>query len=128
VFVCYNQGQLDGALHSLGAVGQAMVIEELLAGPEGSVFAVCDGAHAVPLPAAQDFKRAYDEDEGQNTGGMGSYSPVPDIDADELVERVHRPGLAELAQRREPFVAVLYARLILTGAGPKGLEVNARRG
>jgi len=128
VFVCHTQGELDGALHSLSALGQSIVIEELLEGPEVSVFAVCDGAHAVPLPAAQDFKRAYDEDEGPNTGGMGSYSPVPDIDADELVDLVHRPVLAELAQRREPFVGVLYAGLILTGAGPKVLEFNARLG
>jgi len=128
VFVCRTQEQLDEALHALSALAQPIVIEELLEGPEVSVFALCDGVNAIALPSAKDFKRAFDGDEGPNTGGMGSYSPVPDVHAEELVDVVHRPVLAELAQRREPFIGVLFAGLMLTEAGPKVLEFNARFG
>ena len=128
VFVCRTQDELDAALHSLSALGQPIVIEELLEGHEVSAFALCDGLNAIALPPAKDFKRAYDDDQGPNTGGMGAYSPVPEVDAEELLDIVHRPVLAELAQRREPFIGVLYAGLMLTDAGPKVLEFNARLG
>jgi phosphoribosylamine--glycine ligase len=107
------------------------VIEELLEGEEVSVFALCDGRNAVPLPAAQDFKRIGDGDTGPNTGGMGSYSPVPALsraEVAELVGRVHAPVVAELARRDAPFVGCLFAGLMLTADGPKVLEFNARFG
>jgi len=128
VFVCRTQEELDAALPAVTRLGESFVVEELLEGPEVSVFALCDGRNAIPLPAAQDFKRAFDGDEGPNTGGMGSYSPVPDIDAEELVEQVHRPVLAELARRGSPFVGVLFAGLMLTHDGPRVLEFNCRFG
>jgi len=128
VFVCRTQEELDAALPAAAALGQSLVIEELLEGREVSVFAICDGVNAIALPSAQDFKRAFDGDEGPNTGGMGSYSPAPDIDVDELVELVHRPVLAELARRDAGFVGVLFAGLMLTESGPKVLEFNCRFG
>jgi len=128
VFVCRTQEELDAALPAAAALGQPLVIEELLEGPEVSVFALCDGVNVVPLPSAQDFKRAYDGDEGPNTGGMGSYSPAPDVDVNELVDSIHRPVLAELARRDSPFVGVLFAGLMLTESGPSVLEFNCRFG
>jgi phosphoribosylamine--glycine ligase len=128
VFVCRTQQELDAALPVAAALGQTLVIEELLEGAEVSVFALCDGVNAIPLPSAQDFKRAHDGDQGPNTGGMGSYSPAPEIDVNELVDSIHRPVLAELARRESPFVGVLFAGLILTENGPQVLEFNCRFG
>jgi len=128
VFVCRTQDELDAALPTAAALGHPLVIEELLEGPEVSVFALCDGVNAVPLPAVQDFKRAFDGDEGPNTGGMGSYSPAPDVDVDELVDRIHRPVLAELARRDSPFLGALFAGVMLTENGPRVLEFNCRFG
>jgi phosphoribosylamine---glycine ligase len=127
VFVCQTQDELDTALRAAAAFGGAIVIEELLEGEEISLFAICDGARAVALPAVQDFKRIGDGDEGPNTGGMGSYSPVP-ADVDELVETIHQPVLDELAERGAPFVGVLFAGVMLTGDGPRVLEFNCRLG
>jgi phosphoribosylamine--glycine ligase len=94
-----------------------------------SLFALCDGRRAVPLGAAQDYKRAHDGDEGPNTGGMGAYSPPRAFDeASELVERIHQPVLDELARRGAPFVGCLFAGLMLTEQGPRVLEFNARFG
>ena len=95
------------------------------------MLAVCDGATAVPLPPAQDFKRALDGDLGPNTGGMGSYAPVPgigDAEIDEIVDSVHAPVLRELARRGSPFVGTLFAGLMLTAEGPRVLEFNCRFG
>jgi phosphoribosylamine--glycine ligase len=131
VFVCRNQEELDAALHAAGAFGDALVIEELLEGEEISVFALCDGARAVALPAAQDFKRVEEGDVGPNTGGMGSYSPVPGFgpaEVEELLDAVHRPVLHELASRGAPFAGVLFAGLMLTDDGPQVLEFNCRFG
>jgi phosphoribosylamine---glycine ligase len=131
VYVCHTQEELDAGLHAASAYGGALVIEELLEGEEVSLFAVCDGSDAVALAPAQDFKRVGDGDEGPNTGGMGSYSPVPRIGAaevEELLEAVHRPVLAELARRGSPFVGLLYAGLMLTDDGPRVLEFNCRFG
>jgi phosphoribosylamine---glycine ligase len=131
VFVCRSQAELDAALRSVNALGGGVVVEELLEGPEVSIFALCDGHTAVALPPAQDFKRAYDDDEGPNTGGMGSYAPVSGLAArgvDELLEAVHRPVLAELQQRGAGFVGLLYAGLMLTPDGPRVLEFNCRFG
>jgi phosphoribosylamine--glycine ligase len=128
VFVCHTQDELDAALPAVAALGEAFVVEELLEGTEVSVFAVCDGVNAVPLPAARDFKRAFDGDEGPNTGGMGSYSPVSGIDPEELVDVVHRPVLAELERRGAPFIGALFAGLMLTDDGVRVLEFNCRFG
>jgi len=127
VFVCRSQAELEDGLREVAAFGEAVVIEELLEGEEVSVFALCDGARAIPLPTAQDFKRVGDGDSGPNTGGMGAYSPVA-IDAEEILELVHRPVLAELAARGSPFIGALYAGLMLTDEGPKVLEFNCRFG
>jgi phosphoribosylamine---glycine ligase len=131
VFVCPDQASLDEALGSVARLGQPLVIEELLEGEEVSLFALADGRSAVGLAPARDYKRIGDGDTGPNTGGMGAYSPVAGIsasDAEELVELVHRPVLAELAARGRPFVGLLYAGLMLTEAGPKVLEFNCRFG
>jgi phosphoribosylamine---glycine ligase len=129
--VCRDQEELDAALSAATAFGESIVIEELLEGEELSVFALCDGARALALPAAQDFKRANEDDTGPNTGGMGSYSPVPGFRAAEIEEvlaTVHRPVLDELAARGVPFIGVLFAGLMLTDHGPKVLEFNCRFG
>ena len=131
VYVCTSQAELDIALRAMAALGGSFVVEELLEGPEISVFAVCDGRDAVGLVPAQDFKRAFDGDEGPNTGGMGAYAPVPGIDesdVEELLETVHRPVLAELARRGAPFAGVLFAGLMLTPNGVRVLEYNCRFG
>jgi phosphoribosylamine--glycine ligase len=131
VTVCWTQSEADAAWERTKALGGDVVVEELLEGEEVSVFALCDGTRAVPLPAARDAKRLLDGDEGPNTGGMGAYSPVPylsDEDAAELCERVHAPVLAELARRGRPFQGLLYAGLMLTDAGPRVLEFNCRFG
>jgi phosphoribosylamine--glycine ligase len=109
----------------------ALVIEERLSGPEASVIAICDGTRAVALPAARDHKRLGDADRGPNTGGMGAYSPLPDLDdaaVDEVLRTVHLPVLAELARRGTPFRGFLYAGLMLTDTGPALLETNVRLG
>ena len=108
-----------------------VVLEEFLVGEELSLLALCDGERAVPLAPAQDYKRIFDGDQGPNTGGMGSYSPVPGVDAEraaELAQLVHRPIVDELRRRGTPFHGVLYAGLMITEAGPKVLEYNARFG
>ena len=130
VFVCRTQSELDTALRAVAAFGGNFVVEELLEGDELSVFAICDGAGALPLAPARDFKRAYDGDEGPNTGGMGAYSPVPmvGLDVDAIVEAVHEPVLHELADRGTPFIGLLYAGLMLTEDGPQVLEFNCRFG
>jgi phosphoribosylamine---glycine ligase len=131
VFVCLSAAELDEALVAASAFDGPILIEELLEGEELSVFALADGRRVVPLAAARDFKRIGEGDTGPNTGGMGTYSPVPGFGADdvaELVEQVHRPVVEELARRGSPFVGVLFAGLMLTDHGPKVLEFNARFG
>ena len=131
VFVCRAAAEVDAALVAAAAFEGPLVIEELLEGEEVSVFALSDGRTVIPLAAAQDFKRLGDGDSGPNTGGMGSYSPVPGMGAAEvaeLVEQVHRPVVEELARRGSPFVGVLFAGLMLTESGPKVLEFNCRFG
>jgi phosphoribosylamine--glycine ligase len=108
-----------------------VVIEEFLEGEELSVLALCDGENVLPLAPAQDYKRIYDGDEGPNTGGMGSYSPVPGIDsaqAERIADLVHRPIVAAMRQRGIAYHGVLYAGLMLTESGPKVLEFNCRFG
>ncbi|MEU4090806.1 phosphoribosylamine--glycine ligase [Streptomyces sp. NPDC026673] len=110
---------------------ERVVIEEYLDGPEVSLFAVTDGVSVVPLQPAQDFKRAYDADEGPNTGGMGAYSPLPWADPG-LVEEVERtvlqPTVDELRRRGTPFAGLLYAGLAITSRGVRVIEFNARFG
>src|SRR5436305_152943 len=108
-----------------------VVVEEYLEGEELSLLALCDGSGALPLASAQDYKRIFDEDRGPNTGGMGSYSPVPEVDAErarEICAWVHQPMLDELNARGLAFHGVLYAGLMLTADGPKVLEFNVRFG
>jgi phosphoribosylamine--glycine ligase len=129
VYVCRMQAEVDEALRALRAAAGEIVVEELLEGPEVSLFAVCDGREAVPFATAQDFKRAFDGDEGPNTGGMGAWAPVLGADAaTSLVAQVHTPVLEELARRGAPFVGLLYAGLMLTEDGPRVLEFNCRFG
>ena len=108
-----------------------VVVEEALEGEELSLLALCDGETAVPMAPAQDYKRIYDGDRGPNTGGMGSYSPVPGIDraaVEEIVRTVHQPVIDELRHRGTPFHGCLYAGLMLTALGPRVLEFNVRFG
>ena len=108
-----------------------VVLEEFLEGEELSLLALCDGENVVPLAPAQDYKRIFDGDEGPNTGGMGSYSPVPGFgpaEVEEIVDAVHRPALAAMAARGVPFHGVLYAGLMVGPEGPKVLEFNTRFG
>jgi phosphoribosylamine---glycine ligase len=133
VVIARDPAEARGALedflvrHRFGA-GQVLV-EECLTGEELSLLALCDGERAVPLAPAQDFKRIHDGDEGPNTGGMGSYSPVPGCgDPAELAALVHQPLVEELRRRGTPFHGVLYAGLMLTAEGPRVIEYNARFG
>jgi phosphoribosylamine---glycine ligase len=137
VTVCSNAGEADDALDALFADstppdgGVRVVVEERLEGEEASLIALSDGRNAVALPLARDHKRLADGDRGPNTGGMGAYSPLPDLGDDSipaLVDMIHRPILAELARRGTPFVGALYAGLMLTRQGPVLLECNARFG
>jgi phosphoribosylamine--glycine ligase len=108
-----------------------VVLEEHLEGEELSLLAICDSENVVPLAPAQDYKRIFDGDEGPNTGGMGSYSPVPgitDADLERITDAVHRPIVELMARRGIPFHGVLYAGLMMTAAGPKVLEYNVRFG
>jgi phosphoribosylamine--glycine ligase len=108
-----------------------VMLEEFLEGEELSLLALCDGERALPLAPAQDYKRIYDGDEGPNTGGMGSYSPVPGFDAEHakvLARAVHQPVVDELRRRGTPYHGVLYAGLMMTVDGPKVLEFNCRFG
>ena len=109
----------------------SVVLEEFLEGEELSLLALCDGENVVPLAPAQDYKRIFDGDEGPNTGGMGSYSPVPGFgpaEVEEIVDAVHRPIVAAMARRGRPFHGVLYAGLMIGPEGPKVLEFNTRFG
>jgi phosphoribosylamine--glycine ligase len=109
---------------------QPVVVEEFLAGEELSLLALCDGERAVPLAPARDYKRIGEGDSGPNTGGMGSYSPVPGTDqlVRDVIASVHQPVVEELARRGAPFHGVLYAGLMLGDGGPKVLEFNVRFG
>jgi len=120
--------------HAAGCLtrpGGTVVIEEFLDGPEVSLFVLCDGTTAIALAPAQDFKRIGDGDTGPNTGGMGAYSPLtwaPEGLADEVLERVARPVVEEMARRGTPFTGVLYCGLALTSRGVRVIEFNVRFG
>ena len=109
----------------------AVVLEEFLEGEELSLLALCDGENVIPLAPAQDYKRIFDGDEGPNTGGMGSYSPVAGFDparVGEIADLVHRPIVDLMRRRGTPFHGVLYAGLMIGADGPKVLEFNTRFG
>jgi len=159
-FTCTNQADIEKALDEFGApyvvkddglaAGKGVVvtnnraaalehalkcdrvvIEEFLDGPEISLFGISDGRNILAMEPAQDFKRAFDGDEGPNTGGMGAYSPLPWAPAkivEETYEKVLAPMIAEMAARGTPFVGLLYAGLALTKNGLKVIEFNARFG
>jgi phosphoribosylamine--glycine ligase len=115
----------------LGSAGASVVIEEFMAGEEASFFALCDGTHAIPLASAQDHKRAFDNDQGPNTGGMGAYSPAP-VMTDEITRRtmdeIITPTLRAMSAMGAPFKGILFAGLMITAQGPKLIEYNVRFG
>jgi phosphoribosylamine--glycine ligase len=116
---------------AFGDAGRVVLVEEFLDGPEASLIAFCDGTNALTCEPAQDYKRVNDGDDGPNTGGMGSYSPVPDCPPDlseRIVADVIEPMLRTTAARGAPFVGALYAGLALTSRGPRVIEFNARFG
>ena len=159
-FTCENQKEIERALDTFGApyvvkddglaAGKGVVvtedrevalqhalscnrvvIEEYLSGPEISLFGISDGTNILPMHPAQDFKRAYDNDEGPNTGGMGAYSPLPWAPSDiveDTYKQVLAPMIAEMAARGTPFIGLLYAGLAVTDRGIKVIEFNARFG
>jgi phosphoribosylamine--glycine ligase len=135
VFIVQDEAEARGALEALLVERrygtERVVVEEHLEGYELSLFALCDGATALPLASAQDYKRIFDGDRGPNTGGRGSYSPVSTIDAGHairLARGIHQPVLDDLARRGTPFQGLLYAGLMMTADGPKVLEFNVRFG
>ena len=157
-FTCENQKEIERALDTFGApyvvkddglaAGKGVVvtedreialqhalsckrvvIEEYLKGPEISLFGISDGKNILPMQPAQDFKRAYDHDEGPNTGGMGAYSPLPWAPTnivEDTYTQVLAPMIAEMAARGTPFVGLLYAGLAVTDRGIRVIEFNAR--
>lgn len=117
--------------HAAKFIDEGVLVEEFLDGQEVSLFFLSDGKTVMPLSPAQDYKRAFDNDEGPNTGGMGAYSPLPWLPEgfiEEVTERVAQPTVNELARRGAPFVGLLYCGLIMTARGVKVIEFNARFG
>ena len=117
--------------HAKQFIDMGILVEEYLSGPEVSLFFLSDGVSVMPLTPAQDFKRAFDNDAGPNTGGMGAYSPLPWLDADfvqKVEDTVALPTIGELARLGAPFVGLLYCGLIVTERGIRVIEFNARFG
>jgi amidophosphoribosyltransferase len=127
-----EQAVKDALSHGkFGAAGEEIVIESCLEGRECSIFALCDGKNFVVLPAAQDHKRAFDGDNGPNTGGMGAFAPTPVVTPEvlEVIERtILQPTVAGMASEGRPFVGCLFAGIMMTQTGPKVLEFNVRFG
>ncbi|MDT8344170.1 MAG: phosphoribosylamine--glycine ligase [Thermohalobaculum sp.] len=116
---------------AFGAAGAEVVIEEFLTGEEASLFVLSDGESVLPLAGAQDHKRAFDGDEGPNTGGMGAYSPAPVLTPEveeKALARIVRPVIAEMARRGTPYRGVLYAGLMIEAGEPRLIEFNVRFG
>jgi len=137
VIICSDHAAARAAVAScfvardFGAAGDVVIIEEFLAGSEVSLLVLCDGRNAVPLAPAQDYKRIFAGDQGPNTGGMGSYCPVPGFEQkaiDAAMEHVAEPVISALRRRGIAFRGVLYAGLIVTDAGVQVLEFNCRFG
>lgn len=130
--VAEAEAALDGIFAgAFGATGAEVVIEEMLTGEEASFFILSDGVTALPLGSAQDHKRAFDGDEGPNTGGMGAYTPAPVMSAAveaRAMEEIIRPCLAEMTRRGTPFQGVLFAGLMIEDGAPKLIEFNTRFG
>ena len=117
--------------HKFGKSGSTVVIEECMVGPEVTVLAFCDGEHLVPMLSSQDHKRAYDGNQGPNTGGMGAFCPSPNYTpaiAAECMEKIFLPTVKAMQAEGRPFQGVLYFGLMLTQDGPKVVEYNARFG
>jgi phosphoribosylamine--glycine ligase len=136
VVIAESRAEAEAAIDDMlggrfGAAGARVVIEEFMRGEEASLFALCDGKTAVLLGAAQDHKRAFDGDQGPNTGGMGTYSPAPVL-TDALVEETRLkmivPAVSGMTEEAMPYRGVLYAGLMLTDRGPRLVEFNARFG
>ncbi len=137
VIVAGDRETALGAVHSImeervfGTAGNRIVVEECLQGEEASFLAFTDGRNVLPMIAAQDHKRVYDNDQGPNTGGMGAYAPAPVLTPalqEEVMEKVMIPAVQGLAAEDRPYLGVLYAGLMITNKGPKVLEFNARFG
>ncbi len=137
VVVCDDVAQAEAALREMlldgafGVAGAEVVIEERLNGPELSLLVLTDGKTAVPLSPARDHKRAYDNDQGPNTGGMGAFAPPPDVDEAliaQIMQTIVQPTIDGMATLGTPYVGVLYAGLMLTADGPKVIEFNCRFG
>jgi phosphoribosylamine--glycine ligase len=137
VIVCDSAEEAQAALRDMfvartfGSAADEVLVEDRLQGPEVSLLAFCDGKTAVPMLPARDHKRAYDGDQGPNTGGMGAYAPPADVDealVGEIMDRVINPAVAGMAAAGIPYQGVLYAGMMLTGEGPKVLEFNCRFG
>jgi phosphoribosylamine--glycine ligase len=132
VVVAETVAEAEAAIDALLAKpGSEIVIEEHLVGDEASVFALCDGTRILPLGSAKDYKRAFDDDTGPNTGGMGALCPAPNLTPElerEVLDAIVRPTLAGMRDRGAPFVGILYAGMMLTAEGPKLIEFNVRLG
>jgi phosphoribosylamine--glycine ligase len=137
VVVANERAQAEAAVRSamvdrvFGDAGARVVLEERLQGPEVSFFVIADGEHAVPLVAAQDHKRIFDDDRGPNTGGMGAFAPSPLVDdalESRILREIVRPVLMGLILEGSPYRGVLYCGLMLTSEGPKVIEFNVRFG
>ena len=136
VTVAHNRVEAEGAVREafggrFGAAGERVVVEECLEGREASVFVVTDGHDILPFLPAQDYKRAYDADEGPNTGGMGAYSPLMWMEPETyaaILEDIIRPTIHQLALIGAPYTGLLYAGVMVTETGPKALEFNCRFG
>jgi phosphoribosylamine---glycine ligase len=136
VIVAQSEAEAEAAVElmfggGLGEAGAEIVVEEFLEGEEASFFALCDGETAIPLATAQDHKRAFDGDKGPNTGGMGAYSPAPNIDTTmsaRIMNEIVTPTMRAMKAMGTPYKGVLYAGLMMTRQGPKLIEYNARFG
>jgi phosphoribosylamine---glycine ligase len=129
--VIVTQEKEAAIAHAKNFIAGGVLVEEFLSGQEVSLFFLSDGETVVPLSPAQDYKRAFDNDEGPNTGGMGAYSPVPWLPegfVEEVTEKVALPTIRELARRNAKFVGLLYCGLIVTERGTRVIEFNARFG
>jgi phosphoribosylamine--glycine ligase len=137
VLICATRAEADAAVDEIlvdkvfGPAGEKVVLEEFLEGEEASFMALTDGAHVLPLASCQDHKRVFDNDEGPNTGGMGAYSPAPVVTPEvhqSILTDILSPLLAGLKKKNIRYRGVIYVGLMITGAGPKVLEFNARFG